>query len=212
MAVVTVTNVEKETGGPMQTNQVAASAAASQTGTPVVICSMLAVLAVTVIMWLAYHDWIKPIPVHFTASYVPYAGIIVITAGLERFLEPLSQVLMPSSPAKQAAATSKSTAQAAAADPGQTTAVVQEKVVTAADDQASADTLRTKRAIVFWAIASACGLVISGAFGFFILQSVAIGHVNSFLDLAVTGLTIGAGTKPVHDLITSVQAKAASSS
>jgi hypothetical protein len=71
MAVVTVTNVEKEADGVMQTNQVAASASASRTGTPVVVWSMLAVLAVTVIMWLAYHYWIKPAPVRFMASYVP---------------------------------------------------------------------------------------------------------------------------------------------
>ncbi len=62
----------------------------------------------------------------------------------------------------------------------------------------------------FWAIASVCGLGISGV-GFFLLQSVSSDHVNTVLDLAVTGLAIGAGTKPVHDLITSIQSKAASS-
>jgi hypothetical protein len=42
------------------------------------------------------------------------------------------------------------------------------------------------------------------------LQSVSTTPVNSFLDLAITGLTIGAGTKPLHDLITSMQVKASS--
>ena len=37
-------------------------------------------------------------------------------------------------------------------------------------------------------------------------------RVNPDLDLAVTGLTIGAGTKPTYDLITSLQAKASSAS
>jgi hypothetical protein len=59
-------------------------------------------------------------------------------------------------------------------------------VTQAAADQAKVDTLRTKRAIIFWAIASACGLAISGGFGLFVLQSVANGHVNAFLDLIVT--------------------------
>lgn len=63
-----------------------------------------------------------------------------------------------------------------------------------------------------WAIASVCGLGLSGGFGFFLLQSVASTPVNSFLDLSVTGLAIGAGTKPLHDLITSIQTKAATSS
>jgi hypothetical protein len=83
----------------------------------------------------------------------------------------------------------------------------------AADNQAQVDARRTQRAMIFWAIASTCGLVLYGGFGFFLLQSVASPHthVNSFIDLAVTGLTIGAGTKPLHDLVTSVQTKAAGS-
>jgi hypothetical protein len=87
---------------------------------------------------------------------------------------------------------------------------VQLRTRQAAADQAVADARRTERAIIFWAIASICGLGISGGFGFFLLQSVASSHVNTVLDLAVTGLAIGAGTKPVHDLITSIQSKAAS--
>jgi hypothetical protein len=39
-----------------------------------------------------------------------------------------------------------------------------------------------------------------------------LGRVNPDLDLAVTGLTIGAGTKPAYDLITSLVAKASSAS
>ena len=83
------------------------------------------------------------------------------------------------------------------------------KATEAADAQAKADRLREQRTIIFWAIASSCGLGISGGFGFFLLQSVSLTPVNSFLDLAITGLIIGAGTKPLHDLITSMQAKAA---
>jgi hypothetical protein len=89
-------------------------------------------------------------------------------------------------------------------------AAVTIKAVEAADKQAEADKLREKRTIIFWAIASICGLGISGGFGFFLLQSVSTTPVNSFLVLAITGLTIGAGTKPLHDLITSMQVKASS--
>ena len=58
---------------------------------------------------------------------------------------------------------------------------VQPFVQNAADDQADVETRSSERAILFWAIASVCGL------------------------------TIGAGTKPTHDLIATMQAKAAKS-
>jgi hypothetical protein len=210
MAVVTVKNVENGAGGLLTTELSAASTVASGGLVPTVAAAMLAVAVAAVIMWLAYHSWIKPVPIHFTTGYVPYAGVVFMTAGLERFLEPLSQVLLPSDPAKQAAASSKSEAQAMGADPATSAAAVAVKAAKAADEQAKADRLRERRTIIFWAIASICGLGISGGFGFFLLQSVSVTPVNSFLDLAITGLTIGAGTKPLHDLITSMQAKASS--
>ena len=140
-------------------------------------------------------------------------SMVTVAAALERLLEPLSQQIIPSTAAKAQAAQSKTNAQAAAANPQmKATTDVQPMVQQAADHQAAVETLRTNRAVLFWAIASICGIGISGSFGLFLLQSIATGHVNSFLDLAVTGLTIGAGTKPTHDLITSLQAKASGSS
>jgi biotin transporter BioY len=210
MAVVTVKNIENAAGG-LLTNEVSAASTVTSGGSvPTVAAAMLAVAVAAVVMWLAYHFWIKPVPIHFTTGYVPYAGVVFMTAGLERFLEPVSQVLLPSDPAKRAAASSKSEAQAMGADPATDAAAVAVKAAKAADEQAKADRLREQRTIIFWAIASICGLGISGGFGFFLLQSVSVTPVNSFLDLAITGLTIGAGTKPLHDLITSMQAKASS--
>lgn len=216
MATVTVTNVEQRDSGTPTTAPISASAAEPATGWPLVGFSVAAVAVATVIMWAIYSYWIKPTPIQIKTGYVPFAGLIVVTTALERLLQPLSQKLLPNdasdgSPAKQAAA-SASAAHQAAADSGTLAAAVQSKVQKAADDQAKADARRTARAIIFWAIASVCGLIISGGFGFFLLQSVASNHVNSFLDLAVTGLAIGAGTKPVHDLITSIQNNASGKS
>lgn len=213
MATVSVTNIEKEAGESALTNLVSASTAPDRPSTSVVAVSMAGVIVAAVVMWLLYRYVFKPTTIHFMTGYVPYAGIVFMTAALERFLEPLSHVLLSNDQVKQTAAKSKSAAHAAAADPGTNTAEVQKTVNTAADAQAKVDSTRTQRALIFWGIATICGLIISGGFGFFLLQSVASPHtqVNTFLDLVVTGLTIGAGTKPLHDLITSVQTKAASS-
>ena len=234
MATVTVTNVEQQ--GRLhgaQIGPVSATATQPNAGIPVVLGCMLAVAVAATIMWFAYARWIQPKPIQIKTGYVPFAGLVVVTAALERLLEPLSQVLMPKNqqvPRKSAAAKpaggkvtlaekrsaarravqARAEAQKAAADPTVSTPVVQQLVATAATAQAAADARRTERAIFFWAIASICGLGISGGFGFFLLQSVASGHVNTVFDLVVTGLAIGAGTKPLHDLITSIQSKAAS--
>jgi hypothetical protein len=212
MAVVTVSNVEQVAGGAAHTNPVSASKAAAPPSLWVIIPSMVAVAAALVGMWFAYRYAIKPTTIGIAKNYVPYAGVVASAAALERLLEPLSQVLMPTAAAKTTAAQSKTAAQADAANPQKTAAEVQPKVDQAASDQADVEALRNNRTVFFWAIASICGLGISGGFGLFLLQSIATGHVNSFLDLAVTGLTIGAGTKPTHDLITSLQAKASGSS
>lgn len=213
MATVTVPNVTGA-GLAAQATPVSASAAAAPPSGKVTLSSILAVVAAIILMCFAHRYWIKPTPVlNIASSYVPYAGVIAASAALERFLEPLSNLLMNNQAKtdKAGAATAKTAALKAAADPSVGMAAVQSAAQDAANAQAKADTQRANRTVFFWAIASICGIGISGGFGFFLLQSIAAG-VNPYLDLAVTGLTIGAGTKPTHDLITSLQAKASGSS
>jgi hypothetical protein len=242
MATVTVTNVQKDDAGVTTANQVSATQPADSADMRVVSWSIAAVVATTVVMCLLYHFVIKPHAIKIVSSYVPYAGVIAVSAALERFLEPLSQRLMQDNPtqggnsgqgskeaaspgskdaqqakpakrmtAKQKAAVSMIKARIAAANPEVKAPEVQDAVDAAAADMAQVQTLRTNRAVLFWAIASICGLALSGGFGLFLLQSIANSPVNPYLDLAVTGLTIGAGTKPTHDLITSLQARSAGS-
>ncbi len=211
MAVVTVANAEKDAPGATRVEPVSGWAAANRMSWAMLAWPMLAVVGVAIVMCVAYRLWIKPAPIRLMAGYVPYAAVIAASAALERFLEPVSHFLLPSAAKKAKAADSKNKAEQAAANPGMAATDVQPLVQGAADDQADVDQRSGERAVLFWAIASACGLIISGSFGLFLLQSVATSHVNPYLDIIVTGLTIGAGTKPTHDLIASMQAKAAKS-
>lgn len=213
MATVTVPNVTG-TGAEAQTASVSASTAAEPPSIRVTLLSLSAVAAAFILMGVAHQDWIKPVPsLKFASGYVPYAGVVAATAALERLLEPLSNLLMNTQVQvdKKAAASTKAIAQTAGANPDLDIADVHAKTQDAADAQAKVNTQKANRAVFFWAIASICGIGISGGFGFFLLQSIATTGVNPYLDLVVTGLTIGAGTKPTHDLITSLQAKASSS-
>jgi hypothetical protein len=197
MAVITVTNIERDATGATSTTAMSGSKSAGP-DQPVIWGAMIAVAAAAVVMWILYRFAIKPHPLGIAKSYVPYAAVIAVAAALERLLEPLSQLFMPSDAAKDDAAQSKSEAHVAAADPTKSAADVKPVVDAAVSSQgrSPSDKLRTNRTIVFWAIASICGFVISGWFGLFLLQSIATGPVNSFLDLAVTGLTIGATAVP----------------
>lgn len=213
MTTVTVPNVTG-TGDTAQTTPVSASAAAAPPSSRVVGWSIAAVIVAIVAMCLAYKFVIKPVPLKIASSYVPYAAVVAAAAALERFLEPLSNYLMntKSAAAKANATTTKAAAQSMGADPAKDADEVQTATQSAADAQAEVDTERANRAVFFWAIASICGIVMAGGFGFFLLQSIATSGVNPYLDIAVTGLAIGAGTKPTHDLITSLQAKSSGAS
>jgi hypothetical protein len=121
-------------------------------------------------------------------------------------------------------------AQQAAAD--QRTAAVQ-RAAAAQKEAAVAQTdhhlTQAGRAVLMWATASVLAMCVCAALGIFLLRSVqtpgqtpakaaaassAPGTAedpNRLLDLLVTGLVVGAGTKPLHDLISQVQTSSGSS-
>jgi hypothetical protein len=68
---------------------------------------------------------------------------------------------------------------------------------------AAADAMALFRAnstVLMWGLASLAGCLLSGGLGLLLLHSVGV-QAPEPLDVAVTGLALGAGTKPLHDLI-----------
>ncbi len=84
-----------------------------------------------------------------------------------------------------------------------------------ADEAARTAHAKADRATLLLGVATVAGVIASCAFGLYFLAAVGIGvetttagpvsTVPHSIDAIVTGLTIGAGTKPLHDLITKVQ-------
>ncbi len=62
------------------------------------------------------------------------------------------------------------------------------------------------RALATWALASFLAMLASGGLGVFLLHAVGLTSVPPAVDILVTGLAIGSGTKPLHDLIGNIQA------
>ena len=82
----------------------------------------------------------------------------------------------------------------------------QQKAEKAAKAQAAVDLERRNSATLIWGLASLLGMVVSALSGLALLLSVGAGAAPRWLDIVVTGLAIGGGTKPLHDLISNLQA------
>ena len=122
-----------------------------------------------------------------------FAGLFIVALAIERALEPFTKYLGPD------------------------TAVLQQRRDEAlakgnASDKAArqADLKRGREltAVVVWGAATSLGFVLSGALNITLLQAIRAngsGEPPFWADLLVTGLVLGAGTKPLHDLVTNLQ-------
>lgn len=70
--------------------------------------------------------------------------------------------------------------------------------------QRTVDQIRANLTLLMWGISSALAMLASGLFGLYLLQAVGVKNVPIWADIVVTGLAIGGGTKPLHDLISNI--------
>jgi hypothetical protein len=170
----------------------------SEPDTGFVLVALITVAAVWVIgfLWNPFALKIAGPAVLATGVSV-FALLYIVAQALERLLEPLSAL----DPKKKDAEENRDTAVAAAlANP--TTALL----TTAADMQATLERLRRNRAIIFWAGATILGMFISATTGIYLLDIVIDNPTPpQSLDVLVTGLVVGGGTKPLHDLISRIE-------
>jgi hypothetical protein len=59
--------------------------------------------------------------------------------------------------------------------------------------------------VASYLIASLLGMLSSGYLGMFLLRVIGVTTAPLWMDIAVTGLAVGAGTKPLHDLISKIE-------
>jgi hypothetical protein len=84
----------------------------------------------------------------------------------------------------------------------------------AAHYKAAVESARASRGILMWGLATCAAAVLSAGSGFYLLRILAENPtwngIPPWLDALVTGLVVGSGTKPIHDVITKFQNQAAS--
>ncbi len=128
-----------------------------------------------------------------------YAGVVVFAAAVERFIEPFSHFL----PGSKTKGDYENTV--AAMTNGHPAVSLRE--VAAA--KARQDRATANRTVLLWGVATAVAAAATGASGFYLLHMIAASDwtvdIPLWVDAMVTGLVVGTGTKPLHDLIVRAQ-------
>lgn len=149
------------------------------------------------------------------AGFTAFAPLYVLAQAIERFMEPFTKYL--GSTSDQSGAKKNQTeakkdlanqivgmmdgappAGAPAGTPAATPA-------SAADKLAVVTRIRRNRTVIAWGIASAVAMVLCGIFGLQLLKTMGMDAHWGGLDVVITGLAVGSGTKPLHDLISNIQ-------
>ncbi|WP_420121365.1 hypothetical protein [Nakamurella sp.] len=134
-----------------------------------------------------------------------FAVFFVGAQALERLLEPVALFLGIGDEERSAALTTMQAARMAAADPSIGEAEVAEAVKSAAGAKAKDARRTAEKTILFWGLATGLAALASGSFGFYLLSTVGIPVPYFWMEVLGTALIIGAGTKPLHDLITLIE-------
>ena len=134
-----------------------------------------------------------------------FAVFFVAALAVERLIEPLS-LSDPKKIKLEETAQEKKTkvAIATAAETNAAQAITDEQ-----NAKAEAEAWTTYRAVILWGVASIVGALAAALLNLHLLKAAGIQTPSLYLEILATGLIIGAGTKPLHELNKLVTAKKA---
>lgn len=162
-------------------------------GSLITVGSVITAFLFLIIGYLAgmvVHQWNAPLGYRVDSAWQAYAGLFILAAGIERLIQPFSDVL-GDAPQKRGPATDSGLANGSL-------------IFTPIDVNSKKNT-----AVVTWGLASGLGCLACAVLGVGLLTAVTSANSSTpapVLDVLVSGLVVGAGTKPLHDLITNIQA------
>lgn len=175
--------------------------------------ALVAVAGFVAVKWAEESD----VVIEAAEGFASFAVIYIVAQAVERLVQPFTYFLGKAGEKKEAEKG------LAGAEKDQVRALLEEdpnRAVTAAakkaEEEEKLEGIQASRALLFWALATAISLLVCGRLGLGLIQSVAEvtggddGGVPDWFrnwDVIITGLAIGAGTKPLHDLISFVQSK-----
>jgi hypothetical protein len=187
-------------GEPTRESAVTAGASAAAGTRPdfsFVIGGIAAVL-IGLLASLIVNDRVEPTAFKPAQGISVFALLYVLAQGLERLMEPLASWV--GSTESETVARDQAIARAL-------TTGTKDDVEAAAATQARLDQKRANRAIGLWATATVLAMLGSAALGVYLLTILGAQDVPRSLEIAITGLAVAGGTKPLHDLISSLETK-----
>jgi hypothetical protein len=176
--------------------------------------SLIVVVGAGVAIAVGMKDANYLVPAAAVSGVSLFAGIYAGAQVIERLLEPLSHWLLSTQGDE-----SKYAAAVGAADTAVTTwqtdptpatkKAAEDEMLAMATAKKKIDEMKDDRAAVYWAIASVAGMLASGFMHIYLLKLIGITTTHAW-DVFATGLIVGSGTKPVHDLVTKLSASSSS--
>ncbi len=193
-------------------------------------------IAVGFVAALVLNAVIRPSEYKATAGFDAFAAFYIVAQSLERFFEPVTNFIKGSAGGGDQASAPVAGANAPAAGanaqgvPGPVPSMTRPQAVAALDQalatasssmdatevktavaaaataKATIDQIRSNAGILVWGAQSGLAMIACGAMGLFLLRGVGAAGVPVPVDILVTGIAIGGGSKALHDLIKSVQA------
>jgi hypothetical protein len=151
--------------------------------------------------WALYHFKINADEIHLPDATALFGVLFAFATAVERVLEPFAR-FFPGQHAKgeleRAVANLANKYHDASLD----------DLVQVAHAKSMVDKGRANRGLVSWGLAVGLATVASSAGGLYLLHSIAGEGWNGiavWVDAIVTGIVVGSGTKPLHDVISKVQ-------
>jgi len=162
-----------------------------------VLVAYVLVVAGVVLGSLLATTWLKTkLEYDLVDSMSLFAVFYIVAQAMERFVEPISELSLAGFGGSRKDKERQ-----------RDKAMVDEDAGGAADAQAEANQIKANTKVAIWGIASFCSMLVSGAMGLYLLETIGVKGVPEWLNILITGLAVGGGTKPLHELIKLIEKK-----
>jgi len=138
------------------------------------------------------------------------ALFFVMAQAIERLMEPVAELNLGKIGSARKGKENEVETKIKAAGDSDDDAVRQTNANDAANSQAEANHIAANTKVFVWGLASLVAMLVSGVTKVFFLEVIGFEGIPNYLNVLITGLVIGAGTKPLHDLIKLIEKKSES--
>ena len=140
------------------------------------------------------------------------ALFFVMAQAIERFMEPIAELDLKFAGSARKNKNNEIERDIQAAINSTDSEERQKKANEAADKDAEARQIAANTKVFIWGLASFVAMLASGATRVYFLDVIGFQKIPDYLNILITGLVIGGGTKPLHDLITLIEKKSEAAS